>query len=252
MKEEFNREYWNKFYQSPEVVGSQNDLIFQDLSHRVIMRSIEAHSNILVAGCGNGHGFDIYSEFSCTPVGFDFSSTGIESALNKYPQFLFTVRDMTQQQDDLIGKFNYVITERSLTNLSSRDIQRKTILLLLKYLSPGGKLIICEPYLSGYKSINLLRQSLRLSPLAFHDNAVFGDDDLFEGLPIKVETTVTFGVYTLISRVIYPAMIFPEAPKFQSSWNGIAAQLCLQTISDEVYNHLPSQHKLWIIKEGGE
>lgn len=246
---------WELFWEERKETGSQDDSCFQELSLDVILKFLKPVDNILSVGCGDGYGLDKYCKFA-NVVGMDYSSKAIKIASELHKNLIDTgkmelvVCDLLNVQQSFVGRFDTVVSERCLCNLKSKKDQIKALEIIGNYLKPDGIAIVCEPSKQGYILVNKMRKIFGLSPLKKHLYNLRLDEAIFFSIEsMKVQEHYTFGVYTLISRIFYPLLIYPKDPRIGSKENKIATSLCKQMITEPGYN-IPSQHVLYILRRG--
>ncbi len=235
------KQYWEKFWESREDPGSQNDKIFQKLSHERIYDCMVPCDNLLVIGCGDGDGIELYQKRAINVTGIDFSEDAIHKARSKFVKHTFIVSDiLTTNLPD--GSFDSVISERCITNLDTISMQLKAFEEIYRILKPGGVFYMCEPTLNGYDAVDKLRELVGLSKIKRHWHNLLIDENNGFG-KLTLISKQNFGLYTLISRIIYPLYVYPEEPAFDSKMNEVAYK-----ISNTMFSYgyeIPSQHTLY-------
>ena len=114
------KDFWDCFWEIRQDVGSQNDILFQELSTQTIMKFLKPGCSILNVGCGDGNGSDKYCSIAADIVGVDYSTKAIKKANEIHHDLVsakrakFIVGDILEIQPELINKFCVVITERCL------------------------------------------------------------------------------------------------------------------------------------------
>ncbi len=151
------KKLWNDFWsQRPKDISSQNDFVFQELSNKVICKFVPDNSKVLIAGCGDGYNTNKFVEKGCNVTGVDFSINAIEKAKSKYPSSKFYVEDLEFMTD--YNTYDVIICERVFANLYTRERQYIVIDNMINALKPNGLLIITDPTIQGYESINPVRK----------------------------------------------------------------------------------------------
>ncbi|MCJ2054916.1 class I SAM-dependent methyltransferase [Methylobacterium sp. J-070] len=131
------------------------------------------------------------------------------------------------------GTADVILTERFLLNLPGKDLQHAVIADIHRALRPGGLLLMCEASKTGFTELNRLRAAVGLEITAetSADNisAIRFDDEEIErhasSIGFQLVAKEGFSLFFAISRVFYPAMISPEAPKFNSKANKLARKI---------------------------
>jgi SAM-dependent methyltransferase len=237
-------DYWEKFWVNRSNSGSQNDLVFQKISHEKIYEKMKECERLLVIGCGDGDGIELYGKKALEIVGIDFSASAIRKSRSRFKQHAFYVSDITDTKLGS-GNFDAIISERCITNLVTPESQLAALNEVNRLLTPDGTFYLCEPTLSGYDQVDDLRTSLGLPVLKRHWHNLLFDDDLISRSGMHIARTQNFGIYTLISRIIHPLYVYPDEPKFDGKMNTIAYEMCKVAFNYGV--SLPSQHTLYTI-----
>jgi hypothetical protein len=92
---------------------------------------------------------------------------------------------------------------------------------------------MCEASLASYNELNRLRVSVGLSELKPTSQAnvstIFLDDAEVEAVAessgLKLFNKLGYSNYFICSRVLHPAVIAPELPRFDSNFNKIAYRI---------------------------
>lgn len=243
------KEYWNEFWEFRDKEGSQNDLIFQRLSHLKIHSVMKPCDHLLIIGCGDGDGVSLYGQkASLSVTGIDFSEPAIKMAQAKYPypNHTFLVRDILNNGFP-DGSYDVVISERCITNLPSKELQAQALDEVYRTLKPGGFLYLCEPSQQGYDAVDFMREKAGLPKLKRHWHNTLLDHYIVQHSKFDIFLTRSFGMYSLISKVVHPLYVSPEEPKFDDKLNRIASQIDSEL---SMYgSDLPSQHILYVLRK---
>jgi SAM-dependent methyltransferase len=200
---------------------------------------------ILDLGCGNG--WTLLSLGKRLPgrrlTGVDFAERLIEGAhallvrereqLKSVPQFHCV--DAIAHLDSLApSSVDCVITERFLLNLPDKATQHATLRKIHDVLAPGGRLLMCEASLDGFRALNALRQGVGLDAIA-ETSADNVSANRFEDAEIERIATEEIGFRLLgkrgfsfffaVSRALYPALIAPQPPRFTNPINDLARRI---------------------------
>ncbi len=113
----------------------------------------------------------------------------------------------------LDGPYNAVLCVRVLINLRDLSEQERAIENISGVLKVGGRLILIEGYLDGFDALNGLRVDsgippARPAPINYYSR-------LSEVMPLIqrrfiVSDTFHTGLFDLLTRVVYPALVGPE------------------------------------------
>ena len=237
---EFVKNYYD-VKEGDKKYSTSPDLNLRELEIDFILNHIDGH-NILDMGCGNGYTlFRIAEKVSGTLIGIDFSTEMIKGTnllINEFknsikvqPTFLegdATTYALPKDSEPI----DTIITERFLLNLPNEETQFKVINNIHKILKPGGTYIMIEGTKDGLEMLNNIRKIAGLNPILDRDkqnlsSLKFNDTKLKNFLKnlFNIIDVKTFDLYYLISRVIYPAFIRPEQPKFDHVINALAREL---------------------------
>lgn len=237
-------DYWGEFWNNRAYPGSQNDLIFQKISHEKIYEEMSECERLLVIGCGDGDGIELYGKKAAEVIGIDFSLPAIEKARKKFKRHTFYVSDITDIQISS-EIFDMVISERCITNLTTEESQISSLKEISRLLTSDGILYLCEPTLSGYKQVDEIRMSLGLPILKRHWHNLLFDHNLISRSGMHIARAQNFGIYTLISKLVHPLYTYPNEPEFDGKMNTIAYDL--NNVAFDYGESLPSQHTLYTV-----
>jgi len=191
-----------------------------------ILRSAD---RMLDMGCGNGYATAVYARRCRTVVGVDYSCGMIAAAYRAYRRrnlsfVLGDVFDLPFKR----GDFTAIISTRFLINLTDWQAQKAAIRNLHNLLPKGGRLILAEGIRQGRAGLNGLRVAVGLRPMpkVWH-NIDFDESRLMPFLKglFVVDRDIRFGVYDVLTRVYYPARIYPRQPRYGTRYQAQARQL---------------------------
>ena len=212
------------------------DLYARELNTEAALKWIKPTDWIIDVGCGNGFATAKYAEKAERTIGVDYISefvdhaTRLHSEIAKGHRLEFIegdVRDLAWIKDTF-GMFDKVLSERTLINLASWEEQILALDQLASLVKVGGYLFLLEVTNQGHESVDKARQRYGLDILEKHWNNVYLDEELLiEHLAsdFQLVKKESFSLYTLISKVLYPATIMPEEPQFDAPINSIARDL---------------------------
>lgn len=214
-------------------------------------------------GCGNGYTLISLAKNSggSSMVGVDFSENLITGAVKlaemegvaKPPKFVCA--DAIKYVCDLApASVDAVITERFLLNLPDVQVQQKVIAESFRVLRPGGRLLMCEGSMQGFRGLNSLRKALGLAEI-LETSADNMSARRFEDAEIEEFSTkqvgfhliakVGFSDYFAISRAIHPLLIAPEKPRFDAKINELARQMQLnRPLNPEIGSNV-----IWVLEK---
>lgn len=245
MTDEEKQRYIRTSYQKRDAkdkYATSRDFNLRELEIRCIGRCLGERGSVLDLGCGNGYtllslarrlkGWDM--------TGVDFAHALIEGAahlledsrseLQSVPRFVCAdaIEYLKTVQPD---STTYVITERFVLNLPSRDAQRQVLRRIHGVLAPGGRLIMCEGARDGTVALNDLREKVGLEriPETCKDkvSALLVDDKEMEDyvqkrIGFKLVARHGLSQYFVMSRVLHPLLVAPRQPRFDAKINELA------------------------------
>ena len=242
MTREEKQEYLRKSFDErdkTDIYATSRDFYLRELEIQSIAEAMPSTGKVLDFGCGNG--YTITSLASRLPgldmTGIDFSSNLIEGAniiakdydLQSNVRFVCAdvLKYVAEVEDD---SMDCVITERFIQNMPDTDVQLHVLKEISRILAPGGRLLMCEGYDTGLDKLNELRSSVGLSVIpktaSYNVSAIRITDEFIERCIAQTGLTLErvrgYNYYFAISRVLHPAIIAPEPPKFDSRFNEYA------------------------------
>ena len=163
------KDYWNKRAKDKLLAGS-NTVTPDLLETNFLISFIKKDKKILDIGCGNGIFLERLSKkikFK-SALGIDYSAGMIfEAKKRKLKRTKFEVIDMTNKNQikSINQKFDYIISKRSLINLSSFAEQTKVLENFSDLLNKHGRILCCENSLTALKNINSARKKINLKKI---------------------------------------------------------------------------------------
>ena len=161
------KKFWNNRSHKKNYAGSNT--LFGNMETNYLSSIIKKNSIILDAGCGNGIFFSrLYKKLKYRQaLGIDYRRDDLQRSKKNLAKTNFIVDDITKLNNTkkLKIKFDYIITKRSLINLSNSKKQVEVIKNLSQLLKKGGKLYCCECSQEALNNINSLRKKLKLSKI---------------------------------------------------------------------------------------
>jgi ubiquinone/menaquinone biosynthesis C-methylase UbiE len=207
--------------------------------------------NILDVGCGNGISTFYFSPIVKKIIGIDYSNNLIKQAKNFQKQNNFkkiikkcnynlksSYNNITFKKGNVLdlneykNKFQCVISSRVLINLPNYDSQDQALKNIYKSLTKGGYLILHEVVKDYHSLLSEIREKFSLSPLEVYWHNLYLNEESFKNsvkkIGFKLEKKFNYGVYQILSKVIYPNLIKPEEPNFLSNFNKFSAELFMK------------------------
>jgi len=220
-----------------DVEVTHRDVWQRWLEIQTIERYLGPKDRVLDIGCGSGYATKGFAPRVKEIVGVDFSADMIARAAAEAPDNAsFSVCNVLELSPETAGMFDLAISIRCLINLGSWDLQQQAIANIASVIRPGGRYIFVEGVAGGRSALNALRQNIGLDAMP----EVWHNQDFEEGALLDfvqkdfiVAEKRHFGVYDLVSRVINPALVAPDAPQYDSKMNEIAARLALARLDTE-------------------
>lgn len=202
--------FWNERAALGAAAGT-NDLTAKQLEMEALKAFIKPEQSILDAGCGNGTtALYIAGQHPVKVHGMDFSPEMVAAAnaeLEKRhltdSQVSFSVGNV-KEAAALPERYDIVLTERVLINLSSWEEQREAIRGLIGLLKPGGKYLMCENLRDGLENLNVLRERVGLPTIQspWHNRYLQRDELATIDFADKVEEVDFSSPYYFMSRVV--------------------------------------------------
>lgn len=217
--------------------GTYPDYNMQHLEMNAISKYIKPGSKVLDIGCGKGY-TSLYLAWlqNISITGLDYSEEMISAANKNLDEMRSKLKGVIRfvvgnVLDSSLPKeeFDLVYTERCLINLTSWEDQQKAIENISKLLKKGGLFIMQEGSKTSLDKLNEVRSRYNLKPIevVWH-NLFFEDKSLidFSQRIFNLKSIDNFSsMFTLISRVINPALVFPEEPSYKAKINHLALNL---------------------------
>jgi SAM-dependent methyltransferase len=209
------------------------------LEIEVLKKVLPLNSRVIDIGCGAGFATKQIAPIVTEILGIDYSHGMIERALQDSAGMPmnagFAVADLFALSPAQFGRFEVALTVRCLINLPDWGAQQEALSRIATIVKSGGLYIFIEGCAEGRARLNMLRQVVGLKPMpdVWH-NVDFERERTLSFLErdFTLERDMGFGTYDLISRVVHPLLVAPEAPKYQSPINEVAARVALERLYD--------------------
>ncbi len=204
--------YWN-LRAGKKILKCTNDINLETNEIGIFLSIIKNKKNVLDIGCGDGELLrNLEKKNKCNCYGIDFSQNLIKIARKKSKNINYYCIDMNKIKDEFKVKikFDYIITKRSIQNLTSWKDQKKFINQLKFFSNPKTKILLMESSNNGLRKINDMRNKLKLKKIIkpWH-NLYFEDSRLkktkFNGIKL-VNIKELFSTYYFTSRVLNAAI----------------------------------------------
>lgn len=219
-----------------EYCGTHKDYNLQHLEINALLKYVNDGEHTIDIGCGKGYA-TLYMAWKkkISILGVDYSDEMISVARENLRlvesrlrgNATFAVGNVLSLQSG--EEFDAVITERCLINLPSWRQQKKAIHEISGMVKKGGLFLMLEGSKQGLARLNQIRlqNGLNEIPVVWHN--LFFDDHLVEAYASRFFECINIddfcSTYMLISRVLHPALVAPEEPKYEAKINGLAANM---------------------------
>ena len=228
--------YWNS-RASKKFLKCTNDKNLESFETDYFLSVIKKKSTVLDIGCGEGQLLKkLQNKKNCNCYGIDFSPNLIKIAKKKTKNISFYCLDMTKINKEFFSdvKFDYIITKRSIQNLTSWKEQKKFINQLKYFSSTKTKILLMESSNDGLKNINKMRKKLKLKKIIKPWHNLYFDDvriksTKFSGIKL-LNIKELFSTYYFISRVLNAAI--SKKPSYNDLLNLIGWKLPQELIKN--------------------
>jgi SAM-dependent methyltransferase len=208
---------------------THRDTFQRQLEVEELARHLRPGDVVLDVGCGNGWATAQLARHCRRITGMDYSAAMVERARAEQAGVAnadWQVGDVLALQTE--AAFDVVVTVRCLINIVTRGGQWKALANLARALAPGGRLLLMEGIQDGREGLNRAREAVGLSTMpAVHHNLDFrlGETTAYlRTLFSSVEFRAN-GVYDVVTRLLYPLMVRPEEPSYESPYHEAAFAL---------------------------
>tara|TARA_B100001029_G_C14982665_1_gene406994 strand:+ start:240 stop:992 length:753 start_codon:yes stop_codon:yes gene_type:complete len=203
--------YWNSRANN-KMLKCTNDINLEKNEIKYFLSIIKRKKNLLDIGCGDGELLrNLKKKNNCKCYGIDFSENLIKVAKKKSKNINYYCMDMNKIKDQFKTniKFDYIITKRSIQNLTSWTNQKKFLNQLKFFSGPKTKILLMESSSDGLKKINFMRQKLNLKKITKPWHNLYLDDKKikttnFKGIKL-INISELFSTYYFTSRVLNAA-----------------------------------------------
>ena len=204
--------YWN-LRAGKKILKCTNDINLETNEIGIFLSIIKNKKNVLDIGCGDGELLrNLKKKNKCNCYGIDFSQNLIKIAKRKSRNINYYCIDMNKIKDEfkIKIKFDYIITKRSIQNLTSWKDQKKFIDQLKFFSGPKTKILLMESSNNGLRKINEMRNKLKLKKIVKPWHNLYLEDSKinktnFNGLKL-VNIKELFSTYYFTSRVLNAAI----------------------------------------------
>ncbi len=205
------KNYWNKRAKS-KFYRCTNDLHLQEKELEILLKIIKPNKSILDVGCGDGMLLKKLAKIKkINGLGLDYSKELINKAnKNKIKNIEFKCLDMRTLRKENNKTYDYIITKRSLQNLTNWSYQKKVINNLHLFSKKKSRILLIESSSTALKNINIVREKLKLNKIVKPWHNLYLDDKRMIKTKFKnvrlLEIRELFSTYYFISRTLNAAL----------------------------------------------
>jgi len=215
--------YWN-LRADNKILKCTNDINLERNEIIYFLSIIKKRKTVLDIGCGDGELLrNLKKKNKCNGYGIDFSERLINVAKKKSKNINYYCLDMKKikNQFKINVKFDYIITKRSIQNLTSWSDQKKFLNQIRFFSSSKTKILLMESSNDGLKKINHARTKLNLKKIIKPWHNLYLDDEKmkktnFDGIKL-ISIKELFSTYYFTSRVLNAAT--NKKPKYNDLLN---------------------------------
>lgn len=239
MSEELKiKQFWDeqaeKYKESSEATNP--DFYATELEIENISKFLKDNIKVADIGCGNGYSTISYAKkFQIQIDGYDYSENMLHEAGKVKESLPSEIKDKISFNQANIKnldiepeKYDVVITDRCLINLTTREEQFTAIKQVHKILKPGGYYLMCENTEKGLNNLNQLRAIAELDEITVRWHNLYLDEnhlnESFKDLFEVVDIVKFASFYYLASRIINGKIAKEQniSPNYNSDINRIA------------------------------
>ena len=226
------KNYWNKRAKS-KFYKCTNDLNLQEKEFEILLDIIKPNKSILDIGCGDGMLLKKLAKIrKIRGLGLDYSKELINEAnKNKVKNIEFKCLDMRSLKKENNKTYDYIITKRSIQNLTKWSYQKKVIDNLHLFSKKKSKILLIESSSTALENINIVREKLKLKKIVKPWHNLYLDDKKIIKTKFKnirlLEIKELFSTYYFISRTLNAALAKKKkkVPKYNDILNIIGWRL---------------------------
>lgn len=237
------QDFWDKqaVEHGTSCLATDPDPNLRQLEIKSIIPHIQGES-VLDVGCGNGYSTIIFRQaHPASFVGVDFSTEMIAAANSQTDKgdISFLHADV-RTLSSLEMKFDTIISERCLINLTTWQEQKDALSEMAACLNPGGRLVLVENFIDGQNNLNGLRKSFGLPeiPVRWHNRyMIIKEFETFISQKASIQEKSNIAcLYYMISRVVYAELCRRNntEPDYHNDINEIAS--CLPSLGSYKYS----------------
>ncbi len=229
------RKHWERaskrFSLKEDTTPTSRDPYLGQLEEEGILRYLDKNKTVLEIGCGDASHTVRYAKKVKRLSAIDITKSLIDIAEKK------ATAGEIKNADFIIGsalsikeiykgtRFNCVVSQRCLINLSSWKHQKDCILQIHGLLHRRGLCLLTEGFQDELNNLNVFRRRMGLSKIRvvpYNKNLRHKNFDKFIKTYFDIVDIHHYGLYLFLSRVLYPFAIMPLEPKHTSRFNEAA------------------------------
>jgi len=176
----------------------------------VIKDTLRKNDVAIDIGCGDGKSACECAKYVKEMTGIDNSMNMIKKAkrfsAGRYPSITFKKWNILNLRE-FDKKFSVAITDRTITNLPSWELQKNAILDIKSILKKGGRYIMIENFIEGYDNMVKFRKAMGLEKIPIHwHNKYLEKRKLVPFLRnhFNVVKEYNFNLYYFLTRIYTP------------------------------------------------
>ena len=221
--------YWN-LRSKNKILKCTNDKNLENYEIKLFLSIIKNRSRVLDIGCGDGELLiNLKKRKNCNCYGIDFSESLIKVARKKTKNINFFCLNMCDLKNKFKSKikFDYIITKRSIQNLTSWDDQKLFINQLKFFCKKKTKILLMESSNDALIKINQMRKKLNIKKIIKPWHNLYLNDfkmkkTKFSGIKLT-NIKELFSTYYFTSRVLNAAI--NKNPSYDDALNKIGWKL---------------------------
>jgi ubiquinone/menaquinone biosynthesis C-methylase UbiE len=232
-------DFWNERARFGPKAGT-NDLPLKNIEMQTLSEYVRDGQKVLDIGCGNGVTvFHLLDRLKIDITGVDFSENMVAEAKRQLAENdkyagaarfgIGDVRGLTASPEIGDNKYDVIMTERVLINLTSWEDQQQALRDILALLRPGGIYLMCENSADGLRNINEVRTSVGLSKIdmPWHNRYISDSEIRSVDFAELVEYRDFTSTYYFLSRVVnaWIAGLQNREPDYDSDVNKLTPHL---------------------------
>jgi ubiquinone/menaquinone biosynthesis C-methylase UbiE len=208
---------------------THRDVYQRNLEVAALAQHLQPTDEVLDIGCGNGWASVQLAPLCRHLTGMDYSPDMIQRARADHgtsDHLSWTVGDVLALAD--VEKYDVIITVRCLINVVEWQLQCQAIRNIHRALKSGGRFLMMEGLQDGRDGLNRLRQEIGLAampPVTHNLDFPAEKTTQFLNTLFASVTLHARGIYDVITRALYPLMIKPAEPTYNSPYHAAAFQL---------------------------